>query len=252
MSRGFARGVLGVVFALALLLLVQACSRRSEARRDDPKDPSASVVPPTVTEESTGLVFTWIDAEGGYTIVESPKDVPLAGRDVVRVLDPTKDEPEEVVYIADLRNTKPDGTYGVRTMPRKEYDDIAGKRRKLAGKKTLAPTRDPPAPAGSTRADRGTGADHANPASRPPVIIYGAEWCGACHEAAAYLKKKGIRYVEKDIEADSSADREMRAALAKAGLRGGSIPVIDVKGTIMVGFSAHKIEQALAAPDRPL
>ena len=44
-------------------------------------------------------------------------------------------------------------------------------------------------------------------------------------------------YVLKDIEADRLADEEMQEKLETAGRRGGSIPVIDVQGQILVGFS---------------
>jgi hypothetical protein len=37
----------------------------------------------------------------------------------------------------------------------------------------------------------------------------------------------------------------MRAKLRAAGLSGGSIPVIDVRGRVLQGFSASAIESAL-------
>jgi glutaredoxin len=78
------------------------------------------------------------------------------------------------------------------------------------------------------------------------VIIYGAEWCGACHQAAAYLRRKGIPFIEKDIEKDPQAAREMQGKLRSAGVRnGGSIPVIDVRGKVMVGFSPGAVDEAL-------
>jgi glutaredoxin len=79
------------------------------------------------------------------------------------------------------------------------------------------------------------------------VIVYGASWCGACHEAVAYMKKRHIPVVEKDIEADEGAAKEMQKKLARAGVRGGSIPVIDVNGKILVGFEAHALESAVRA-----
>src|SRR6185312_17141705 len=84
--------------------------------------------------------------------------------------------------------------------------------------------------------------------ARTVVVIYGAEWCGACHEAAKYLRSKGIPYVDKDVEKDPAAAREMQAKLAKSGLHEGSIPVIDVRGKIMVGFNAAEIAAALGEP----
>ena len=80
------------------------------------------------------------------------------------------------------------------------------------------------------------------------MIIYGASWCGPCHQAAAYLKRRGIHFVEKDIEEDGNAAREMRSKLSNAGMRGGSIPVIDVRGKLLVGFDERAVDRALAQP----
>ena len=80
------------------------------------------------------------------------------------------------------------------------------------------------------------------------MIIYGASWCGPCHQAAAYFTKRGIKFIEHDIEKDSSAAREMQAKLAKAGARGGSIPVLDVRGRILIGFDQRAVDQALGQP----
>jgi glutaredoxin len=84
-------------------------------------------------------------------------------------------------------------------------------------------------------------------AVRPAVIVYGASWCGACHQAMAYMKKKGIAFVEKDIEKDTGAEREMRSKLARAGINTGSIPILDVHGKIIVGFSEEALDKALGA-----
>ena len=77
------------------------------------------------------------------------------------------------------------------------------------------------------------------------MIIYGAEWCGPCHQAAAFLTQRGVPFVEKNIEEDREAAREMQTKLARAGIRGGSIPVLDVKGTVLVGFSPQAVDGAL-------
>ena len=37
----------------------------------------------------------------------------------------------------------------------------------------------------------------------------------------------------------------MQQKLAKNGLRGGSIPVLDVKGKVMVGFNPRTVDEAL-------
>ena len=52
--------------------------------------------------------------------------------------------------------------------------------------------------------------------------------------------------VMKDIEETPGAQAEMRDKLEKSGQRGGSIPVIDVRGQILVGFSPQSVDRALA------
>lgn len=84
--------------------------------------------------------------------------------------------------------------------------------------------------------------------ARAPVTIYGVEWCGPCHQAAAFLDQRGIPYVERNIEGDEGAKEEMRFKLERAGLRGGSIPVLDVNGMILVGFDPNHVARALARP----
>ena len=81
-----------------------------------------------------------------------------------------------------------------------------------------------------------------------PVVIYGAQWCAACEATADYLARRHIPYVEKDIEHDDGADAEMRATLAAVGFEGSeTVPVVDVRGTITVGFFPCVVEAAWAA-----
>lgn len=179
-----------------------------------------------MTDASADLLFTWIDEKGGGHVEQRVADVPVSARDAVRVADPTREPPADEVWIADLRSAGAGGVYPVRTMKRAEWEGVAIARRDggvLAAR-----------PAASVA-----------PEARPAVIIYGASWCGPCHQAAAYLKQRGIAFVEKDIEEDGGAAREMHAKLAKAGKRGGSIPVLDVRGRILIGFDARAVDQAL-------
>jgi glutaredoxin len=86
-----------------------------------------------------------------------------------------------------------------------------------------------------------------------PVVIYGAAWCAACDDAAAYLKMQHIPFVERDVE-DSAVTREAEGVLRTAGLPPSlhSLPVIDVRGTVMIGFMPCVIEAAWPAlRDKP-
>jgi glutaredoxin len=236
--------------AVALAGLLAAGCHKSEASGSGgagPRADAASVAAPfTVREDSQGLLFTWIDEKGDFHVEQKVGDVPIVGRDAVRTVDPKREETSngELVFVADLRVANLDGTYPVHTMTREDFDALAVTRREKEGKATLASAaaRDAGAAPGAEMF-----ADNA-PAGRPAVIVYGASWCSACHQAMAYMKKKGITFIEKDIEQDPAAAAEMNAKLKRAGQRGGSIPVLDVRGRIMVGFEPHAFEEALGSP----
>lgn len=74
------------------------------------------------------------------------------------------------------------------------------------------------------------------------VTIYTAVWCAFCHAAKDYMDKLGVKYEDKDVEKDPQF---MRESVDKSGQMG--IPVIDINGTIIVGFNRPAIDQALKA-----
>ncbi len=81
-----------------------------------------------------------------------------------------------------------------------------------------------------------------------PVVIYGASWCAACDATAAYLTRRHIPFVDKDIEHDEGAAAEMRSTLAAAGFaESDALPVVDVRGTVTLGFFPCVVETAWAA-----
>lgn len=203
--------------------------------RSPPTEQASDAAPIVVSSASTNLLLTWIDDRGEFHVESSPSAVPEEARATVRVVDPSRDVAADgTVTVADLRAPNADGTYPVRTVPRAEFEAAAVERRKQHGE-ILAPKAAASALPGEAAAS----------ATMPTVIVYGASWCGACHDAQAYLKKRGIPFVEKDIEADPNAAREMRTKLASVRKPGGSIPVIDVGGRILVGFDPKGIDRAI-------
>lgn len=74
------------------------------------------------------------------------------------------------------------------------------------------------------------------------VTIYSAKWCGFCHTAKRYLDQIGVKYEDKDVEQDQAYAME---AVQKSGQMG--IPVLDIKGTVIVGFDRQRIDEALKA-----
>jgi glutaredoxin-like YruB-family protein len=72
------------------------------------------------------------------------------------------------------------------------------------------------------------------------VTVYSAPWCAFCHAAKDYLDKLGVKYIDKDIDSDREIAME---AMKKSGQT--AIPVLDINGTIIIGFDRPKIDAAL-------
>jgi glutaredoxin-like YruB-family protein len=77
--------------------------------------------------------------------------------------------------------------------------------------------------------------------SHKKVIIYTTSWCPACTRARKYLDSRGISYTNKDVESSKSNLTEM---LKKSGGARG-VPVIDIHGKIIRGFSQAAIDREL-------
>lgn len=72
------------------------------------------------------------------------------------------------------------------------------------------------------------------------VTVYSADWCAFCHAVKDYLDKLGVKYTEKNVETDVAFAHE---AVDKSGQTG--IPVLDIDGTIIIGFDRPKIDAVL-------
>lgn len=72
------------------------------------------------------------------------------------------------------------------------------------------------------------------------VIVYSTSTCPYCKMAKEYLKEKGVKYDEYDVSEDQEKSEEM---VKKSGQMG--VPVLDINGTIIVGFVKEKIDSAL-------
>jgi glutaredoxin len=238
-----------VLLLLAVLSLAGGCRTREAPADDKPASaaPKSNELPPLVVKSDTpNLLITWIDDQGDFHVVQKPSDVPAAAKKNVRIVVTDKEAgTANLVYVANLDETTPDGAYRLRTMTRAAWDELGASLRK-ARLEALAPSAVPP-PSASAEPGQTPDAPHAPGAPRTKVvaIVYGASWCKPCHSAHDYLRARGVTVVMKDIEESEAAQAEMQQKLARAGRGGASIPVIDVAGQILVGYSPGALDQAI-------
>ena len=74
------------------------------------------------------------------------------------------------------------------------------------------------------------------------IIIYSTPTCVYCKLAKEYFKSKNISYTEHNVAEDENALNDM---VKKSGQMG--VPVIDINGTIVVGFNKPEVEKLLVS-----
>lgn len=72
------------------------------------------------------------------------------------------------------------------------------------------------------------------------VTVYSTPTCPYCIQVKRFLTEKGISFTDHDVATDLEARKEM---VAKSNQMG--VPVLDIDGTIVVGFNRAKIEELL-------
>ena len=72
------------------------------------------------------------------------------------------------------------------------------------------------------------------------VTVYSTPTCPWCHKAKDFLKEHKIKFEDKNVAQDEAARDEM---IEKTGQMG--VPVIDIDGTIIIGFDINKMREKL-------
>jgi glutaredoxin-like YruB-family protein len=72
------------------------------------------------------------------------------------------------------------------------------------------------------------------------VKIYTTPTCVYCRMAKDFFQKNSISYQEYNVAEDAAAREEMFAKSRQMG-----VPVIDVDGTIVIGFDKRNLEMLL-------
>ncbi len=72
------------------------------------------------------------------------------------------------------------------------------------------------------------------------VTLYGTSSCPWCHKTREFLKSNHVKFNDVNVGENQKAAREM---IKKSGQQG--VPVIDIDGTIIVGFDEQEIKKKL-------
>jgi glutaredoxin len=214
-----------VLVGLALVVSL-ACDREADPPEPVASDEAAAGTAPDVTPPDLGAgatVYTWYDARGIPHLAGRIEDVPPDARDrvVVSRLDGASDPFESERIVADLRDGQ---------NPSFSRIDLG------------------------RLAEPGPKSDEALLAHEA-VYVYTTPWCGFCKRAIAYLEERGVPFEERDIEANPRFAAELRGKARAAGVRAQGVPVLDVHGTLIVGFNRPALDEALKtagyAPGEP-
>ncbi len=223
--------IVGRWVIVSLLLITFAC--RHKPKEDTTRSTEQTQI--ELTDTTQDVLLTWIDDAGDFHVAQAISDIKDPSRGQVRVAFTAKEtvNPDQV-FVADLRQKNEKGGYPVRTISRSAWEELGASHRKSRLESLGAPT--------------GATPDAGQNAADVVAVIYGAEWCKACHETAHYLSTKGVKYVEKDVDKSGVIQAELQAKFARTHTPPtSSIPVTDINGRLIVGFNPAALDSAIAA-----
>jgi len=232
---------------VALLLLVSACKKGAPPA---PPPTAQAELPPLDVSKDSALLFTHVEPNGNFATTDKADSVPEVARRLVRVTDPAKGVAERrdtsSVYVVDLRELLTNGKARARALSREAFETGALAQLPPGDSSALAGPHGPPLPEEAEAAGSDAGMAGHTPAGGPPVVIlYGTPWCGACKAARQYLSSKHIPFAYKDIENDPSAARELQQKASRLGIPADRVPILDVRGRLLVGFDRTRLEALL-------
>jgi glutaredoxin len=192
-------------------------------------------------------LFTYAEPAGTFTTTDKPDSVPAGSRGLVRVLDPSapdKTDGSGRVYVTNLNEVLAKGKATAKVMSREAFETAALAALPTGESSPYAAQGMHPAPIPAL--DGGAALPPAAGAQGTPVVtIYGTSWCGACRAARQYLSERRIPFADKDVERDPEAARELATKAAKMGIPTDRVPIIDVRGRLLLGFDKARIEALL-------
>lgn len=220
------RNCFWVALGVLLLFGFLGCTDPSvtPATNSGAEESSEAVLAPRVHKDNSLLAFRFLNrTTGKMEWVTSLEEVPEEVRSAVLVLDmdPKRSVPPRALFIADLTKEAADGSFPTRVVDRFAYE-----------------------------AEQGVvNAQAAKTAQKASVVMYSAEWCGACKKAARWMRAQNIPFQERDVEKDPKAISDLQKSARAAGIApnsiAGSVPVFVVNGRVLKGFDPGAMTQAL-------
>jgi glutaredoxin len=217
MAHGMTYGR-ALALALSFICLLGSCvlSACQSNERGEQTRASKKVTPPQlikVSDSKKNLLFLYQDERGEEQTVMMLNQIPEAARSKVQVVDltlsPEERRSRQFIQLFDLRQSGQGGQYPGRVIKRDKLE------RALASEQALP--------------------------EQKPIILYSTNWCGVCKKARRFMEEKGLAFVEKDIESDRSAARELQEKCERAKVPLGGVPIIDVGGQLMRGFDPKRL-----------
>ncbi len=203
-------------------------------------------------------LFTYAEAAGTFATTDKPEAIPEEARGLVRVIEPTEQMKggADRVYVTNVGDLLTSGKTQAKAMSREAFETAAlaalpgGQSSPFASHQMAPAPAAAPAGAGPPSGAPSPGMPGgALPAGTAPVVtIYGTSWCGACRAAREYMTAHKIPFADKDIERDPSAARELAEKASKMGIPTDRVPIIDVRGRLLLGFDRERIEALLGQP----
>jgi arsenate reductase-like glutaredoxin family protein len=232
------------VLALGLLGSVSVLGGCRKPAPEAPP-PQERALPPLQVDGKGKWLYTYADESGRFITTDDAAAVPAGSRKMVRVTDPSRAASERrdgvSVYVIDLDELSARGKMEARTLSRQAFE--TGALAQLApGESSPLPPADQAAPG-----DPGAPAAAGPPAApgSPVVTLYGTSWCGVCKSARAYLREHHIPFADKDVEKDGAAARELAQKAARLGVRADRVPILDVRGRLLIGFDKDRLQAML-------
>ncbi len=215
----------GIIFAV--LFLAAGWNDRA-VERPDP-GPPVDEIDLNGLEVAPGdedVVFQYVDPASGkpvaVTDIEEIPESQLANVMVMYSGERRERLTARALALVDLTTPGEDGKFSVRLVNRWDF--------KPSGLKT----------------PEGKGAQLAS--SGGDVVLYTAPGCGHCDRARNWFTEKGVTFTEKDVHSDPSAAGEIAALGQAQGVPESylsSVPLINVKGKLLIGFDPRQVEAAL-------